>query len=81
MQVARQTFAARLSFRPAISNSPLTIYEAKFREKLTNNFQKSSGPNSDRPENQHQPCLSDTEDVGDRGWDDAESFPSVVRHG
>jgi hypothetical protein len=81
MQVARLTFAAqRRSDRP-FRISPLTIYEANFREKLTKNCQKSSGPNSDRPENQHQPCLSDTEDVGDRGWDDAESFPSVVRHG
>jgi hypothetical protein len=37
-----------MSFRPAISNFPLTIYEAKFREKLRKNFQKDFSPNLTR---------------------------------
>jgi hypothetical protein len=48
MQVARLTFAAqRRSDRP-FRISPLTIYEAKFREKLTNNFHKDFSPNLTR---------------------------------
>jgi len=39
MQVARLTFAAQRSFRPAIFEfPPLTIYEAKFREKTHKEF-------------------------------------------
>ena len=59
MQVARLTFAARRRSDRPFRISPLTIYEAKFREKLTKNFQFQFEP----AENQHQPCLSDIEDV------------------
>jgi hypothetical protein len=59
MQVARLTFAAqRRSDRP-FRISPLTIYEANFREKLTKNFHHQFGP----AEYQHRPRFSDTEDV------------------
>ena len=39
MQVARLTFAARRRSDRPFRISPLTIYEANFREKLTNFFQ------------------------------------------
>ncbi len=44
MQVARLTFAARRRSDRPFRISPLTIYEAKFREKLTKNFQARFGP-------------------------------------
>jgi len=49
MQVARLTFAARRRSDRSFRIFPLTIYEAKFREKLTNKFLCSR---SDRLENQ-----------------------------
>jgi len=73
MQVARLTSAARRRSDRPFRISPLTIYEANFRQKLTNNFQFQFGPAEKLTnnfqfqfgpaENQHEPCLSDIEDV------------------
>ena len=49
MQVARLTFAARRRSDQPFRIFPLTIYEAKFREKLTNNFQEILSSNLGRP--------------------------------
>lgn len=43
MEVARLTFAARRRSGRPFRIFPLTIYEANFREKLTNNFQFQFG--------------------------------------
>jgi len=44
MRDAGQTFALRFRAGPSIRVFPVTIYEAKFRGKLTKNFQNFSVP-------------------------------------
>jgi len=74
MQVARLTLAAQCRFDRPFRISPLTIYEAKFREKLTKNFRLRI--RTDRK----SACLR-LSDIEDYSEDEGESFPSAPRHG
>jgi hypothetical protein len=81
MQVARLTFAAQCRSDRPFRISPLTIYEAKFREKLTNNFQKSfASPKwaatiNGAGQEEVMPHLRRA------GAEQAKNFPSPARHG